>query len=89
MTHYNGQSNQFEDGVPSFQVAGWPIQKMVSDGDHVLTIGENGASILSARTPTHATLKMFQETGLTGGTITPDAIWLTTGDIGLFGFNKC
>jgi hypothetical protein len=71
MTHYNGQSNQFEDGVPSFQVAGWPIQKMVSDGDHVLTIGENGASILSARTPTHATLKMFQETGLTGGTITP------------------
>jgi hypothetical protein len=88
MTHYNGQSNQFEDGVPSFQVAGWPIQKMVSDGDHVLTIGESGASILSARTPTHATLKMFQETGLTGGTITPDAIWLTTGDIGLFGFEN-
>jgi hypothetical protein len=25
MTHYNGQTNQLEDGVPSFQVAGWPI----------------------------------------------------------------
>ena len=88
MTHYNGQSNQLEDGVPSFQVAGWPIQKMVSDGDHVLAIGENGASILSARTPTHATLKIFQETDLTGGTITSDAVWLTTGEIGLFGFEN-
>jgi hypothetical protein len=88
MTHYNGQSNQFEDGVPSFQVAGWPIQKMVSDGDHVLTIGANGASILSARTPTHATLKMFQGNGMTGGTITSDAIWLTTEDIGLFGYEN-
>ena len=88
MTHYNGQSNQLEDGVPSFQVAGWPIQKMISDGDHVLAIGENGASILSARTPTHATLKVFQETDLTGGTITSDAVWLTTGEIGLFGFEN-
>ena len=88
MNHYNGQSNQFEDGVPSFQVAGWPIQKMVSDGDHVLTIGANGASILSARTPTHATLKMFQGSGMTGGTITSDAIWLTTEDIGLFGYEN-
>jgi hypothetical protein len=88
MTHYNGQSNQFEDGAPSFQVAGWPIQKMVSDGDHVLAIGENGASILSARTPSHATLKMFQGPGMTGGTITTDAIWLTTDYIGLFGYEN-
>lgn len=88
MTHYNGQTNQLEDGVPSFQVAGWPIQKMISDGDHVLAIGQNGASILSARTPTHATLKIFQGTDLTGGTITADAIWLTTGEIGLFGFEN-
>jgi hypothetical protein len=88
MTHYNGQSNQFEDGVPSFQVAGWPIQKMVSDGEHILTIGENGASILSARTQTHATLKMFLGIGMTGGTITPDAIWLTTGEDGLFGYEN-
>ena len=88
MTHYNGQSNQLEDGVPSFQVAGWPLQKMISDGEHVLAIGQNGASILSARTPTHATLKVFQGTDLTGGTITADAVWLTTSEIGLFGFEN-
>ena len=88
MTHYNGQLDQFEDGVPSYQVAGWPVQKMVSNGDHVLVIGQNGASILSARTPTHATIKIFQQTDLTGGTISADAIWLTTGDIGLFGFEN-
>ena len=35
MVHYNGLSNEFEDGLASFQLPSWPIYRMSSDGTHL------------------------------------------------------
>ncbi|MBT5595231.1 MAG: hypothetical protein HOJ60_06840 [Euryarchaeota archaeon] len=88
MTHWNSTSSFFENGIPSYQVFGWPVQKMISDGDHVLVFGNNGVSIIEARTNSHQNLKMISMPLLTGGTISSDYIWLTTDGEGLFGYEN-
>lgn len=88
MAHWNSTSGIFESGIPSFQVFGWPVQKMVSDGEHVMIFGGNGVSIIEARTPSHQNIKMISKPMLTGGTISPDYLWLTTDDDGLYGFEN-
>mgnify|MGYP003317461561 FL=1 len=88
MTHWNSTSSFFESGIPSYQVFGWPVEKMVSDGDHVLVFGGSGVSILEARTNSHQNVKMISRPFLTGGTISPDHIWLTTAIEGLFGYEN-
>tara|TARA_B100001093_G_scaffold516803_1_gene596502 strand:+ start:46591 stop:54879 length:8289 start_codon:yes stop_codon:yes gene_type:complete len=88
MAHWNSTANQFESGVPSYQVIGWPVEKMVSDGDHLVAFGNNGVSILEARSSSHQSVKMFAMESVTGGTISSDYIWLTTDGDGLFGFEN-
>jgi len=88
MTHWNSTSTFFENGIPSYQVFGWPVQKMISDGDHILVFGGNGVSIIEARTNSHQNLKMISMPLLTGGTISSDYIWLTTDGEGLFGYEN-
>tara|TARA_Y100000766_G_scaffold112496_1_gene96451 strand:- start:41069 stop:49372 length:8304 start_codon:yes stop_codon:yes gene_type:complete len=88
MTHWNSTSSFFENGIPSYQVFGWPVQKMVSDGDHILVFGGNGVSIVEARTNSHQNIKMISMPMLTGGTISPDHIWLTTDGDGLYGYEN-
>jgi hypothetical protein len=88
MTHWNSTSTFFENGIPSYQIFGWPVQKMVSDGDHILVFGGNGVSIVEARTSSHQNLKMISMPSLTGGTISSDYIWLTTDGEGLYGYEN-
>ena len=88
MTHWNSTSSFFENGIPSYQIFGWPVQKMVSDGNHILIFGGNGVSIVEARTSSHQNLKMISMPMLTGGTISSDYIWLTTAWQGLFGYEN-
>ena len=88
MVHWNSSSNFFESGIPSYQIFGWPVEKMVSDGEHVLVFGGSGASIIEARTNTHQNIKMFSMPQLTGGTLSTDNIWLTTDGDGLFGYQN-
>ena len=88
MTHWNSSSGFFENGIPSFQIFGWPVQKMVSDGDDLLVFGNNGVSIVEARTNSHQNKKMIAMPELTGGTLSANYIWLTTDGEGLFGFEN-
>ena len=88
MTHWNSSSSFFENGIPSFQVFGWPVEKMVSDGDHLLVFGGNGVSIVEARTSSHQNIKMISMPSLTGGTLSSDYIWLTTDGEGLYGYEN-
>ena len=88
MTHWNSTSSFFENGIPSYQVFGWPVEKMISDGDNVLVFGGNGVSIVEARTSSHQNIKMISMPLLTGGTISSDYIWLTTDGEGLYGYEN-
>ena len=88
MTHWNSSSGFFENGIASFQIFGWPVDKMVSDGDDLLIFGGDGVSVVEARTSTHQNKKIIPMPGLTGGTISADYIWLTTDGEGLFGFEN-
>lgn len=88
MTHWNGLNNQFEDGASAFQISSWPIEKLVSNGDQVMAIGNNVVTILEARTPAHSVSKVFiiPDVTLTGGDLSSDYLWLATDDDGLFGW---
>jgi len=88
MTHWNGLTSQFEDGVASWQIPSWPIEKMVSNGDEILVIGNNVITIIEARTASHSSIKtlILPDQTITGGTITADNLWITTDSSGLFGW---
>ena len=62
MTHWNALNGQFEDGVAAFQVPSWPIERLVSNGDELLSIGRDIITISEATTQspvsyTHLTLQ--------------------------------
>ena len=88
MTHWNGINSQFEDGTSAFQIPSWPIEKMVSNGDHIMAFGNNIVSIIEARTLSHSMTKVFIDPSvtLTGGTLSQNHLWATTADTGLFGW---
>ncbi len=88
MAHWNGVNGQFEDGVAAFQVPSWPIEKMFSNGDEIMAVGNNIITILEARTPAHSSIKVFidPDMTITGGFISQDYLWVTTDDNGLYGW---
>ncbi len=57
MVHYDGLSNEFEDGLASFQLPSWPIYRMSSDGTHLMLMGLNSLAIVEAHTATHSSVK--------------------------------
>ena len=88
MTHWNGITNQFEDGSAAFQIPSWPVEKLVSNGDNLLAIGRDVITIIDATTPSHSVAKVFviPDVSITSGTISQDYLWITTDDDGLFGW---
>lgn len=88
MTHWNGLNSQFEDGAASWQIPSWPVEKMSSNGDELLVIGNNVITIIEARTTSHSPVKtlVLPNEVLSGGTITSDNVWITTESSGLFGW---
>ena len=88
MTHWNGQVGEFEDGMASWQISGWPITSMQSDGDDVLVITEQGAAMIKARTATHAITKSWFKVNASDGVLTANNVWLTTESDGLWGYER-
>ena len=88
LTHWNGLNSQFEDGGASWQIPSWPIERMVSNGDEILAIGNNIATIIEARTASHSSIKAFilPDDEISGGTITSENVWITTETSGLYGW---
>ncbi len=88
MTHWNGQNGGFENGMASWQINGWPIKSMQSDGDDILVITGQGAAIIKARTATHAITKSWFRTNASDGILTANNVWITTESDGLWGYER-
>ena len=86
MVHYNGLSNEFEDGLASFQLPSWPIYRMSSDGTHLMLMGLNGMAIVEAHTTSHASVKSATVQNPTNVAVGANGFWLTTSDAGLRGW---
>ena len=57
MIHYDGLSDEFEDGLSSSQIPSWPIYRMSSDGTHLMLMGLNAMTIVEAHSTSHASVK--------------------------------
>ena len=88
IAHWNGLNGQFEDGVPAFQIASWPIQRMKSNGDQLMAVGNNIVTIIDARSLSHSVTKTFVNPNIeiSGGWISQDYLWIATEDNGLYGW---
>ena len=86
MVHYDGLSNEFEDGLASFQLPSWPIFRMSSDGTHLMLMGLNSMAIVEAHTNSHASVKSASVQNPTNVFVGANGFWLTTSDAGLRGW---
>ena len=85
LTHWNGTSADFEDGV-QFQQSQYPVHTMVSNGDEVLVLGgQNDAMLVQARTSDHRLLVTLRPGDVRDGTLGANHVWVTT-DSGLRGW---
>ena len=80
LTHWNGSSGDFEDGVGFFQ-SQYPIFSMYSNGDEVLALGgENDGMLVEARTVAHASLAGFRPGEVIAGTLGANHVWIVNSD---------
>ena len=88
MTHWNGLNSQFEDGAASWQIPSWPVERMVSNGDELLVIGNDIITVIEARTISHSPIKtlVIPNQVVSDAAITSDNVWVTTETSGLYGW---
>ena len=86
MIHYDGLSDEFEDGLSSSQIPSWPIYRMSSDGTHLMLMGLNAMTIVEAHSTSHASVKSATIRNPTNVAVGANGFWLTTSDAGLRGW---
>ncbi len=86
MVHYDGLTQEFEDGLASFQLPSWPIYRMSSDGTHLMLMGLNAMAIVEAHTASHSSVKSAIVQNPTNVAVGANGFWLTTSDAGLRGW---
>ena len=86
LIHYDGLSNEFEDGLSSSQISSWPIYRMSSDGMHLMVMGLNAMTIVEAHTASHSSVKSAIVQNPTNVAVGSNGFWLTTSDAGLRGW---
>ena len=86
MVHYDGLTQEFEDGLASFQLPSWPVFRMDSDGTHLMLMGLNALAIVEAHTTSHAIVKSTAVQSPTNVAVGTSGFWLTTSDDGLRGW---
>ena len=86
MVHYDGLTQEFEDGLASFQLPSWPIYRMNSDGTHLMLMGLNALAIVEAHTSSHSLVKSASIQNPTNVAAGASGFWLTTSDSGLRGW---
>ena len=86
MVHYDGLSDEFEDGLASFQLPSWPVYRMSSDGTHLMLMGLNAMAIVEAHTEAHSSVKSATVQNPTNVAVGANGFWLTTSDAGLRGW---
>ena len=86
LVHYNGLTEEFEDGLASFELPSWPIYRMDSDGTHLMAMGASGMAIIEAQTSTHSMLKSATVQNPTNVAVGANGFWLSTYQDGLKGW---
>ena len=86
MVHYDGLTQEFEDGLASFQLPSWPVYRMSSDGTHLMLMGLNGMAIIEAHTNSRSVVKSATVQNPTNVAVGSSGFWLTTSDDGLRGW---
>ncbi len=86
MIHFDGLSNEFEDGLSGSQIPSWPIYRMSSDGTHLMLMGLNAMTIVEAHTTSHSSVKSATIRNPTNVAVGANGFWLTTSDAGLRGW---
>ena len=86
MVHYDGLSDEFEDGLASFQLPSWPVYRMSSDGTHLMLMGLNAMAIVEAHTEAHSSVKSATVQNPTNVAVGANGFWLTTSNAGLRGW---
>ena len=86
IVHYDGLTQEFEDGLASFQLPSWPVYRMSSDGTHLMLMGLNAMAIVEAHTESHSSVKSATVQNPTSVAVGANGFWLTTSDAGLRGW---
>jgi len=85
MVHWNSATLNFEDGASSWQMNGWPVDNLKSDGNHLIATTYYGITLLDISGMGHAVLGRHAISETTNAFASNAGYWVTT-DSGLYGW---
>ena len=81
LVHWIRSTGDFNSGVNVFGMQDWPVYSMRSDGNYLIAVGENGATVIQAGTNGGQIIGRYSAIESTGGSVVSNSfVTLSTTD---------
>ena len=81
LVHWTRSTGDFTAGAGVFGMQDWPVYSMRSDGNYLIAVGENGATVIQAGTNSGQIIGRYSVTESTGGSVVSNSfVAISTSD---------